>query len=52
VKVIAFEEHYKSHAIEQANKDHPIQRVYDEWKKEGDSKALTLRKAFHLESTT
>jgi uncharacterized protein len=35
VKVIAFEEHYKSQAIEQANKDNPIQRVYDEWKKEG-----------------
>lgn len=34
MKIIAFEEHYKSRAIEEANKGSPTQRTYDEWKKE------------------
>lgn len=32
VKVIGFEEHYKLPAIEEATKNHPIQKVYDDWK--------------------
>jgi uncharacterized protein len=35
MKVIAFEEHYKTPAIAQANKAHPIEQVYDTWKKSG-----------------
>lgn len=35
MKVIAFEEHYKTHAIHQANKAHPIEQIYDRWNKLG-----------------
>lgn len=35
IKVIGFEEHYKTREIETANKDHPAQKVYDQWKKVG-----------------
>jgi uncharacterized protein len=35
MKVIAFEEHYKTHAIAQANKANPIEQTYDTWKQLG-----------------
>jgi predicted TIM-barrel fold metal-dependent hydrolase len=35
VKVIAFEEHYNTCAIRQADKDNPIEQIYDEWRKLG-----------------
>jgi hypothetical protein len=35
MKVIAFEEHYKTHAIAQANKAHPIEQVYTQWQQVG-----------------
>lgn len=35
IKVIGFEEHYKSADIELANKDHPIQQTYNDWQKFG-----------------
>jgi uncharacterized protein len=31
MKVIAFEEHYKTRAIAQANKNNPIEKVYNTW---------------------
>jgi hypothetical protein len=35
MKVIAFEEHYKIHAIAQANKDNPIEQIYEKWQQLG-----------------
>jgi uncharacterized protein len=35
MKVIAFEEHYKTPAIAQANKNHPSEAVYAQWHKVG-----------------
>ncbi len=35
MKVIAFEEHYKTPAIAQANSAHPIEQVYHTWQKLG-----------------
>ena len=35
MKVIAFEEHYKIPAIAQANKDNPIEQIYEKWQKLG-----------------
>lgn len=35
MKVIAFEEHYKTHAMHEANKAHPIEQIYDGWNKLG-----------------
>jgi predicted TIM-barrel fold metal-dependent hydrolase len=35
MKVIAFEEHYKTRAIAQANSAHPIEQVYNTWQKLG-----------------
>ncbi len=35
MKVIAFEEHYKTPAIAQANKANPIEQIYDRWNKLG-----------------
>jgi predicted TIM-barrel fold metal-dependent hydrolase len=35
MKIIAFEEHYKTPAIARANKNHPAEQVYAEWQKVG-----------------
>jgi uncharacterized protein len=35
MKIIAFEEHYKTPAIAQANKNHPSEAVYAQWQKVG-----------------
>jgi predicted TIM-barrel fold metal-dependent hydrolase len=35
MKVVAFEEHYKTHAIAEANKANPIEQVYEMWQKLG-----------------
>jgi hypothetical protein len=47
MKVIAFEEHYKLPAIAQANKDHPIEQVYDAWEKNRVDSPVTHRRACH-----
>lgn len=31
MKVIGFEEHYKTPAIAQSNKNNPIEQIYDKW---------------------
>ena len=35
MKIIAFEEHYETPAIAQANKNHPAEQVYAQWQKVG-----------------
>jgi hypothetical protein len=32
VKIIGFDGHYRLRAIEEADQEHPIQKVYDDWK--------------------